>query len=42
MAEIYRAVLARMRRGGFDVFCVRYSLSRLHKISILLRYWIAR
>ena len=42
MAEIYRAVLARMRRGGFDVFRVRYSLSRFRKISILLRYWIAR
>jgi phytoene synthase len=42
MAEVYRAVLARMRRGGFDVFRVRYSLSRLRKISILLRYWIAR
>ena len=42
MAEIYRAVLARMRGGGFDVFRVRYSLSRLQKISILLRYWIAR
>jgi len=42
MAEIYRAVLAHMRRGGFDVFRVRYSLSRLRKISILLRYWIAR
>ena len=42
MAEIYRAVLVRMRRGGFDVFRVRYSLSRLRKISILLRYWIAR
>lgn len=42
MAEIYRAVLARMRRGGFDVFRVRYSLSRLRKISILLRYWFAR
>ena len=42
MAKIYRAVLARMRRGGFDVFRVRYSLSRLRKISILLRYWIAR
>ncbi|MEN9535671.1 MAG: hypothetical protein RLZ22_809 [Verrucomicrobiota bacterium] len=41
MAEIYRAVLVRMRRGGFDVFRVRYSLSHFRKISILLRCWIA-
>lgn len=41
MGAIYHEVLLRMRRGGFDVFRVRYSLSRLHKISILLRYWIA-
>lgn len=41
MGAIYHDVLVRMRRGGFDVFRVRYSLSRLHKISILLRYWIA-
>lgn len=42
MAAIYREVLTRMRRGGFDVFRIRYSLSRLEKISILLRCWIAR
>jgi phytoene synthase len=40
MADIYRAVLDRMCRGGFDVFRVRYSLSRFRKISILLRCWI--
>ena len=42
MGAIYHEVLLRMRRGGFDVFRVRYSLSRLHKISILLRCWIER
>jgi phytoene synthase len=42
MADIYRAVLDRMRRGGFNVFSVRYSLSRFRKISILLRCWIER
>jgi phytoene synthase len=42
MADIYRAVLDRMRLGGFDVFRVRYSLSSFRKISILLRCWIER
>lgn len=42
MAEIYRAVLGRMRSGGFDVFRVRYSISRLRKFFILLSCWIAR
>jgi phytoene synthase len=42
MGAIYHDVLVRMRRGGFDVFRVRYALSRLQKISILLRCWIER
>lgn len=42
MGAIYHEVLLRMRRGGFDVFRVRYSLSHLRKISILLRCWVDR
>ena len=42
MAEIYRAVLNRMRRDGYDVFRVRYSISRLRKIFILLRFMLRK
>ncbi|MGA0853785.1 MAG: phytoene/squalene synthase family protein [Luteolibacter sp.] len=42
MGAIYREVLVRMRRDGFDVFRVRYALSLLRKFSILLRCWIER
>jgi phytoene synthase len=41
MASIYREVLMRMRRDGFDVFHKRYALSSLQKVAILLRHWIA-
>lgn len=41
MASIYREVLMRMRRDGFDVFHKRYALSSLQKGVILLRHWIA-
>ena len=41
MASIYREVLLRMRRDGFDVFHKRYALSSLQKVAILLRHWIA-
>ena len=40
MASIYREVLMRMRRDGFDVFHKRYALSPLQKVAILLRHWI--
>jgi phytoene synthase len=42
MGAIYHEVLLRMRRGGFDVFRVRYSLSHFRKFSILLRCWVDR
>ena len=42
MAEIYRAVLNRMRRDGYDVFRVRYSISSLRKIFILLRFMLRK
>ena len=42
MAEIYRAVLNRMRRDGYDVFRVRYSISRLRKIFMLLRFMLRK
>jgi 15-cis-phytoene synthase len=36
MRAVYGRLLARMRRGGFDVFARRYSLSRLEKIALIL------
>lgn len=41
MASIYREVLMRMRRDGFDIFHKRYALSSLQKVAILMRHWIA-
>ena len=41
MASIYREVLMRMRRDGFNIFHKRYALSSLQKVAILMRHWIA-
>lgn len=39
MAGIYRALLARIERSGFDVFAAPIRLSRAHKASIALSVW---
>ena len=40
MREIYHTLLENMRNGKFRVFDHRYKLSKLRKISILLRHLI--
>ncbi len=41
MAEIYRALLGRMRADGFRVFDRRYSVSKGKKLMILLKFLVA-
>ncbi len=36
MRAVYGRLLARMQRGGFDVFSRRYSLNRLEKTALIL------
>ena len=40
MREIYHTLLKRMRDGNFHVFDRRYKISKLRKVSILLRHII--
>ncbi len=41
MAETYRCLLAKMRRGKFRVFDRRYSVSKAKKLAILSKYLLA-
>ncbi|QTN31342.1 squalene/phytoene synthase family protein [Akkermansiaceae bacterium] len=41
MAEIYRALLGKMRDGKFQVFSKRYSVSKARKLAILSKHLIA-
>lgn len=42
MGEVYRALLTKMRGGGFHVFAKRYSISKARKFAILSKHLIAR
>ncbi len=42
MADIYLALLRKMRAGGFRVFAKRYKLSKPRKLAILSKHLIAR
>jgi phytoene synthase len=42
MAEIYHALLVKMRSDGFRVFGKRYSISKARKLTILSKHLIAR
>lgn len=39
MAEIYLCLLRKMRRDRFRVFQKRYSISKVKKLTSLLKYW---
>lgn len=41
MAETYRCLLAKMRKGKFRVFDRRYSVSKAKKLAILSKYLLA-
>ena len=41
MADIYRHLLAEMRRDGFRVLTKRYQVSRPRKLAILSKHLIA-
>jgi len=41
MAEVYKELLGVMRKGGFRVFEGRYSVSRVRKFGILLKFLFA-
>ncbi|MGJ8634861.1 MAG: phytoene/squalene synthase family protein [Luteolibacter sp.] len=42
MAEVYRCLLAKMRKDRFRVFEKRYSVSKLKKLGILSKYLLAK
>ena len=42
MAEIYQALLAKMKADRFRVFEKRYSISKARKLAILSKHLIAR
>jgi phytoene synthase len=42
MAEVYHALLVKMRADGFRVFGKRYSISKARKLTILSKHLIAR
>jgi phytoene synthase len=41
MAEIYHALLVRMRRDGFRVFETRYRIPKTRKLAILIKHLVA-
>lgn len=41
MAEVYRRLLGKMRADGFRVFDRRYSVSKMRKLAILVKFLIA-
>jgi phytoene synthase len=41
MTEVYRNLLRKMKKDGFKVFDQRYSVSKIRKLAILLKFLIA-